>query len=236
DNTLHEYQGIGRDITEQQAARDKINRLIEEQTILYRMSCEFSLMSRDGDIFEMIGHGVKEILPTAIVAVNSFEAADSAMKTRCFLGDQEREVFSNYFGKDIVGHIMEAPETIERDHVIQNVMGGKLYKVPGNLCVMMMGQIPMETCEKIEQHLNIGDIYIMGLVSGNQLFGNIGLFLRKGETLKHNELLEIYIRYATLALKCRYLEEDKVIPVPNEEIYSSKKPVESGSPHSFQRI
>jgi hypothetical protein len=86
-------------------------------------------------------------------------------------------------------------------------LGGKIIKVPGNLYVMMMGQIPQDICEKIEKELNIGDMYILGFVSQNVILGNICLFLRKGEVLKHNELLEIYIRQATMGLRCRLAEE-----------------------------
>jgi PAS domain S-box-containing protein len=214
ENTVHEFHGVGTDITELQDETDKKNQLIDDQALLYQMSCEFSAINRDANIYEMIGHGVREIIPTAIVGVNSFEVPATAVRTQCFLGEREREIFSHFLGEDIVGHVIEAPETVERNHIIQNVMAGKLFKVPGNLYVTMMGQIPFKTCEKIEQSLNIGDIYIMGLVSGNQLFGNIGLFTRKGETLKRQEILEIFIRHATLALKCRYLDEGREIPIP----------------------
>jgi len=201
-----EYQGVGRDITEQREAGAAIKGYIADQAFIYRASAEFAGLPDDCNIYETIGRGVRDILPDAIVVVNTFQLPQKAT-TRCFLGENERRAFSKYLGHDIVGTTLEASGELDRYHVIENLMGGRIFKAIGDLHVMMMGTVPKSTCDLIQAELNIGDMYGIGLVSKNTLLGNVILFLRKGDVLKRQELIETYIRIATVGLTCRRAEE-----------------------------
>lgn len=201
-----EYQGVGRDVTEQREAHAAIRGYIADQAFLYRASAEFAGFPRDGNIYETIGRGVKDILPGAIVVVNSFDVPQKAT-TRCFLGEYEHQVFSKYLGYDIVGTMFEASDDLNRYQVVENLMGGRIFKAIGDLHVMMMGAVPKSTCDSIQAELNIGDMYGIGLVAKDTLLGNVILFLQKGTVLQRQELIETYIRIASVGLKCRRAEE-----------------------------
>jgi len=206
--------GIGMDISDQQTAKEKINQLIAGQAFLYQTSFGFTDLPKDDDIFDTIGSGVKEILPDATVVVNGYDFYSTEVDalTRCCLGDRERELFSQIIGRDIVGMSLKAPYAPGIYHLLQNLLGGKIVKVPGDLYFMLQEQIPRDSCQRIEEALNIGDMYAIGLASQKVIFGNVIIFLRKGDILENHETIEIFIKQATLALKCRFMEEGTKIP------------------------
>ena len=70
----------------------------------------------------------------------------------------------------------------------------------------MHGNVPEGTCEKIEEALNIGDIYAIGLVSQGIILSNVVIMLRKGEIIEHEDLIEAYIRKA--GINCSPAMED----------------------------
>jgi PAS domain S-box-containing protein len=204
---IREYLCTGRDISDRCETTEQINQYIADQYFLYRSSHAFANAADDAGIYDTIARGVREILPEAFVIVNTFEPTLHSLTTRSCIGEKERDVFSRELGREIVGMSMEAPDSIELGHVNRNLMGGKLVKVPGNLYVMMLGLVPQAICQKIEEALNIGDMYVIGLVSRNVLYGNVLIFLRKGDVLQHEALIEIFIRQATMALKLRLAEQ-----------------------------
>ncbi len=212
EGNTREYLGIGRDITDTYQTETKLNRFSTGQEFLYRSSWEFTNLPADADIYLAIGRGVKELIPDAIVSVNSFNARSASAIThlifQCFLGEKERQVFSQFLGRDIVGWNQGSSSEYARWHSLSNLMTGKLVKVPGNLYEAMMRGIPQRDCEKIEKMLNIGDTYVIGLVSRSTLYGNVLIHLRKGDVLDRAELIETYVRQATLGLKCWLSEQE----------------------------
>ena len=116
------------------------------------------------------------------------------------LGDNERTVFSTLLGEEVIGFSVKLPELTELQKERMAVMSRCLFKIPGNLFIAMHGNVPEGTCEKIEEALNIGDIYAIGLVSQGIILSNVVIMLRKGEIIEHEDLIEAYIRQASIAL------------------------------------
>ncbi len=95
---------------------------------------------------------------------------------------------------------MKLPKNELGDNAVKIVTSGKIVRVPGNLFIATQKQVPEEVCAKIEETLNIGDIFIIGLVSQGIILANVVIMLQKGETLEHVDLIEAYIRQAANAL------------------------------------
>ncbi|MFZ1897814.1 PAS domain-containing protein [Methanoregula sp.] len=209
---IREYLGVGRDISDTCQIEKKFNLFISDQEFLYWHAWEFANLPADADIYLAIGKGIKELIPDAIVSVNTFDSFVPAEITystfRCFLGEKERQVFSQFIGRDIVGWGLGSPNESARSHILPCLMTGKLVKIPGNLHVVMMWSIPQSDCDKIEKILNLGDTYVIGLVSRSMLFGNIVIHLKKGDVLDRPMLIETYASQAMLALKCRHAEQE----------------------------
>ncbi len=213
-----EYQGVGRDITEQKEAEAKIRQYIANIEFISRASYEFLELSPEADIYEIIGKGVKTILPNAIIVVNSIELKTAAAVTRSVLGHDDCTTFSSLLGEDFIGKSVILREGFEGDMSVKDILSGRVVKVPGNLHLAFQRQVPEEVCDRIQDVLNIGDIYAIGLVSQGIILANIAILLRKGDTLEHTELIETYTRQASIALLRRNTEETLK---KNEKLYRS---------------
>jgi PAS domain S-box-containing protein len=207
-----EYLGVGRDITDSYHVEKKFNRFISDQEFLYWHAWELTNLAADADIHMTIGKAIKELIPDAMISVNTFDSLlppeITFLTIRCFLGEKERQVFSQTIGRNIVGWNIGCPNEDARSHAMSCMLTGKLVKIPGNLHVVMMWSIPQSDCDKIEKILNLGDTYVVGLVYGSMLFGNILIHLKKGDVLDRPMLIETYARQAVLALKSRHAEQE----------------------------
>ncbi|TFG90586.1 MAG: PAS domain S-box protein, partial [Candidatus Atribacteria bacterium] len=204
--TIIEYQGVGRDITEQKEAEAKIRQYIADIEYISRTSYEFLELPPDADIYGTICGEVKAILPKAIVVVNSIDLKTFTATTRSVLGDEERDVFSTLMGEDIIGKTVRFIKGAEGDIAVKSNLSGRIVRVPGNLFFTMHRNVPEAVCAKIEETLNIGDIYTMGLVSQGIIVAGLVILLRKGDKLEHGELIETYVRQASVAVQ-RWITE-----------------------------
>lgn len=216
--TIVEYQGVGRDITEQKEAEAKIRQYIADIEYISRTSYEFLELPPDADIYGTICGEVKAILPKAIVVVNSIDLKTFTATTRSVLGDEERDVFSTLMGEDIIGKTVRFIKGAEGDMAVKSNLSGRIVRVPGNLFFTMHRNVPEAVCAKIEETLNIGDIYTMGLISQGIIVAGLVILLRKGDKLEHGELIETYVRQASVALQ-RWITEKSL--KESEKLYRS---------------
>ena len=216
--TIIEYQGVGRDITEQKEAEVKIRQYIADIEYISRTSYEFLELPPDADIYGTICGEVKAILPKAIVVVNSIDLKTFTATTRSVLGDEERDVFSTLMGEDIIGKTVRFIKGAEGDMAVKSNLSGRIVRVPGNLFFTMHRNVPEAVCAKIEETLNIGDIYTMGLISQGIIVAGLVILLRKGDKLEQGELIETYVRQASVALQ-RWITEKSL--KKSEKLYRS---------------
>ncbi len=78
---------------------------------------------------------------------------------------------------------------------------GKVYNTKKDLHEIFFKQVPAETCAEIENALNLGEIYAVGLMWKKELLGNITFGLRKGRYLRNESCVEAYVRAASISLK-----------------------------------
>ena len=74
-----EYQAIGKDNTEKREAATRINQYIRDMEFLTRKAQEFVELSPDADIFQAIGQGISEIIPDALITVNSIDVQSDTL-------------------------------------------------------------------------------------------------------------------------------------------------------------
>jgi len=195
---------ILRDITGNHQHVTAIKQYIRERAFLHRKACEFADLEENPRIWEVIGNGIQEMIPGAIISVNAFNP-----EIHCFLGHHENDIFSKMIGKNMVGFVVNAPDGVDRKRAIHDLTNGRIEKIPGNLHIAFFGIIPKNISEQIEEALSIGEIYSIGLVTQGHLLGSIGIFMKTGEMLKNIDLIEIYARLAALTLMCRIHENGK---------------------------
>jgi len=188
------------DNTEKQEHAEAIAQYSQNRAFLHKKAGEFGDLPAGSDIWAAIGTGIKELYPGTVFLVNSYDPQTFIFTIRCFHGRKERDYLSQLIGRDIVGLVVDAPEGYDRRRSYGDIAQGKLVKIPGNLHVAAFGKIPKDAVDTFNKTFNIGDLYTVGLAVRGVPLGNIILFTRKGDTIKHIDVLEIYARLAALAL------------------------------------
>ena len=98
-----EYQGVGRDNTEKREAASRINQYVRDMEFLSRKSQEFVEFSPDADIFTKIGQGLSELLPSALICVNSYDPQSEILTVRAVFSEQNHQILSACFGREFLG-------------------------------------------------------------------------------------------------------------------------------------
>ncbi len=98
-----EYQGVGRDNTEKREAARRINQYISDMEFLSRKAQEFVELIPDADIFKIIGQGLSELLPSAVISVNSYDRLSETITARAVFSDRDHQIFSACIGQEYLG-------------------------------------------------------------------------------------------------------------------------------------
>ncbi len=186
-------EGIIRDISERHAVAERIRAHITQMGFFSRKLQEFIELPPGADLYQAIGAGLRELLPSALVNVNSYRAQESALTVRSVLGEKERDCVFRYFGNDIIGRSIRVDERVS-----ENLRTGKVFPLRFSLYDLVFHQLPAEACESFEKTLDIGDFYTIGLVRQNSLFGVMTVALKKGEVLTNVPLIELYAKAASI--------------------------------------
>ncbi|MCK9591554.1 MAG: PAS domain S-box protein [Methanoregula sp.] len=205
-----EFQGVGRDNTEKREAATKINQYIRDMEFISRKAQEFVEISADADIFQAIARGLSELLPGAVVCVNSYDSLNETITVRSFFPDTDRQIISSFLGREYLGFqfkLNSVPASL-RTFALNIIREGKIFHTDESLYNFFFQQIPEDICDRIKETLNLGDRYYgIGLIRHGSLFGAVAFSLRKGEALHNSLLIETYIRQASIVLHRRYTDD-----------------------------
>jgi PAS domain S-box-containing protein len=191
-----EYQAVGNDITEKKEADRKIQDYLTQMEFFSHELQEFMELSHCEDIYQVIGAGLSKILPDAAITVSSYDPGTTTTLTiRAAFSRKDHELFSRHIGRSLVGTKITVGPPPER------FLTGKVYPTRENLFNTVFQQIPADICAGIEEALNLGEFYSVGLIWKTEIMGCITFALRKGQTLRNESLLEAYVRAASIALR-----------------------------------
>ncbi|MGD1003794.1 MAG: PAS domain S-box protein [Methanoregulaceae archaeon] len=206
-------EGIARDITEQRVAEKKVQEHILRMEFFSQKLQEFIELPISTDIYEKIASDLKFLIPCSMIGVNSYNNETGILSCRSFVGDDDRATWIRCVGQD--------PRTIEYpvdSMFIRSICTGRFQKIPFSLYDIVSSVIPKETCEQLEAAINIGDVYAIGFVWGDMVFGNATIFCHKGATIPDIQLVETYVRAASISLQ-RHIAENSL--KKSEEIFSN---------------
>ncbi|MDD1700072.1 MAG: PAS domain S-box protein [Methanoregula sp.] len=205
-----EYQGVGKDNTEKREAETRINEYIRDMEFLSRKAQEFVGLSPDTDIFKTIGQSLSELLPSAVISVNSYDPLSNIITVRAVFSDRDHELLNNCLTKEYIGFqfpLGTIPAPL-KTLAISSILEGKLFYTDESLYNFFFQQIPIDICERIKETLNLGDRYYgIGLVRHGRLFGIVTFSLRKGETVPNSSLIETFVRQVSISLHRRIIED-----------------------------
>jgi PAS domain S-box-containing protein len=211
--TVLGVEGIARDITEQRAAEKKVQEYISRKEIFSTKLQEFIELPGGTDIYEKIASDLKSLVPDAMISVHSYNSETGILSCRACAGDDDRAIWTRCVGED------PAKTEYPVDPVfIRSIRTGQLQKIPSSLYDIFSGVIPKETCEELGSAINIGDVYGIGFVSKDTVYGNATIFCRQGATIPDIQLVETYVQAASIALQ-RDIAEHSL--KKSEELFSN---------------
>ena len=178
EGVIHEYQGVGRDITDKKLAAARINQYIRNLEFLARSSATFADMGDDENIYQYIVDGVAELEPKAHVVAMSINPDTKMTAMQAFAGDKEiSQVLYQYFGK-----FLQGPISLEKGpEVWEYVAKGALVKSPKSLYVQTFRMFPEQLCNEVQERMAANTTYTMGCSCRMGIYGNIGI--RSGMTM-----------------------------------------------------
>jgi PAS domain S-box-containing protein len=193
---------LEKEALEHKQAEDKEKQYIRELEFLSKTATEFVELSLEENIYQFIGKKLTKLIGESIVIVNSFSEKSGRSCSRAILGLGKRtEAVIKILGADPVGKTFEV-----EDEGIRALTGGKLHKIPGGI-YRLTPEIPKAAFRAIQKLLALGDAYSMGFSWGGKLFGNVVILLRQGCELGNQNIIEIFMRQASVSLQRKGAEE-----------------------------
>lgn len=157
----------------------------------------------DADMHHFLAERLLEFAEGSVVLVNSFDEASDTICVSEALGIGEKmEALTGMLGRDLIGMHVPSSEKWKRSRTL-----GELGKVPGGTYELASGAIPMPVCQEIEKLLDIGNVYAIGFTWEGKWYGSAVICTRTGTELENMDVIQTFVREASIALQRRKAEE-----------------------------
>ena len=205
---------ILRDITERTEEKERKKQLIHNLKFLSESSMKFVEIIPEENIHQLIADQIYGLLGNCYVLVNSYDISSNTMELKATTGiGKQLNTVLKIMGRDLIGLSFIMTDDFAKSELTK----GKIVKVPGGIHMLSFGKLPKKICSAIEKVLSIREIYSMGFARGGKLYGNAVILLRNDFELKDTEIVETFMRQASVALQRKQAEE---------EIKKSKRKIE----------
>jgi PAS domain S-box-containing protein len=202
---ITEYQGVGRDISGRFEVEAVAGRHAADVEFLSIKGRELLHVPPGPALYCKILQDVSELLPDALLALSTYNTGIQVMTISAARGKDLEEMFRDIFGRDLVGLTFHVSDPT----VLEILMSGEFHTIYGGLYPGFFCQVPFEACKKMEEAMNMGNMYAFGFTSPDILLGNIAIVLRKGQVLPQNSPLDAYLRQASLAMAWKSAESSR---------------------------
>ncbi|MEA2103255.1 MAG: PAS domain S-box protein, partial [Candidatus Cloacimonadota bacterium] len=197
--------GVARDITEWKRTEKKIKENQRKMEIISKTAMQFVEFPLDEDVYKFIGEQLKNLVgKDSFIIINSIDKGTNDLITRAVLGMGKftKKVF-DLLGKSPIGMKNSA-----NDRNLNYLSDGLLHDSGKSLYEISLKTIPKPVCLSLEKMFNVGKIFTIGFTQKEQLLGTAIIVLRESATeIKDYEVVETYIRQASIAIQRRQAEE-----------------------------
>ncbi len=214
DGHLHEYQGVGHDITEKCESAAKINNYIKMMQYLSKTSSDLMNIGDDEDIYEYVAQQVFSLAPGFLAWVSIVDEHKKSLIVKSVIGDP---VVLKTIKKLTGFKFEELLIPITKKEIADIITVGKLVKAPP-ISILLEMMVPGEICKQMEDRAGGIDIYLMGLISKGRFLGDVGISIRSGSAIPQRELIEAFIHQAAIAID-RKIADDAL--KSSEQLYRS---------------
>ena len=197
--------GTVHDITKRKQAEDKVKEHHKNIELLSETAMQFVEFPQDKDIYVFIGEQLRELAgKDSYIVVNSVDEETSISTIRAVLGlGKSTDKIEKIFGRHLTGMTFHIEDTD------QHYTDGKMHLYEEGLYGLLLKTVPETLCKSMEKLLNIKKSYTIDLVKKGRFFGSIIIFFQKGAPeLKDPQIIETFIKQASIAIQRREAEEE----------------------------
>jgi PAS domain S-box-containing protein len=194
-------------------------RYICNMEFLAKTAMELVDMPPEQDIYQYIAVKIAELVPNPRISVTGYDEINRQFSIRAEESKDFHDSLARILGRDSIGAVYPMTEILSHpqggnplsllNRGIQEIVfwpepspkGMTLYKD------IFFEQIPKELLEEVRSTWNLGKINLVYLVWEDQFFGTVGIFLSPGEILEDTQVIESFLRQASIALARRQTED-----------------------------
>lgn len=182
---------------------------LRNMEFLARTAMELVNLPPDADIHEYIADRISELVPGIRLFVDSYDENARQFVMRSIKDKAFREGLKQLVGRDVIGMTFRLADLSGAPHegtVASFFMVQEHVFQPGNsredwsfhdLCFR---QIPREVCDGICSRFDIGKVIGISIIWQGHLFGVVGIFLPASGELENRQVIESFVRQASIAL------------------------------------
>lgn len=192
------------DITAKKSDEDEKQKHLQNLELLSEKALEFVSLKSDENIYHFLGEKIGEIATNSLVWLVSYNQDSLFTTTQHIHGPGEKK-------EKLLDVISEPsdPFKLKLNHdLIRNLSFGNLIKLNDGLFELGYNIFPKNTFNLIQEKLNVGDIYLIGLTWENRVFGNVIFFLPENQKLENPEAVEILVKLSSYSIYRKNSEQE----------------------------
>ena len=204
------------DITDYKKTEGSEREYISEMKFLADTAMDFVEFPLEKDIFQYIGEKVQGIIGSAVIYVNEFNKDKDGFIVRYLkgLGKDIKKAFA-IIGKDPTkmvykiggSEISGQKSKVSTEEGKAILLSGKLTKWPGGFTDLSSRFFSKNVLLILGKLLGLGEVYMIGLCRKGEILGEVVILLRGQNKIKNPELIETFIKQASIALQQKKTEE-----------------------------
>jgi PAS domain S-box-containing protein len=197
DGRLAAFQGIGRDITPELVAQKKMARYTQCLEFLYSKSQAFLESSSYADIFRNISTGIRELVPSAVVMMFSYDSSAEVLTMQSMRNEQGEDLIKKIFP----GGNLKIPlpsSLLAGEGPFAEVGKGRLSRLENHQVQPLIGN---ETFTKVREVIGERSFYAMIMSWEGLMVGSVVIAIPTASEIADRTLVETVIRIGVLSLE-----------------------------------
>jgi len=176
---------------------DTLEQDIADLGFLSETAMEFLRLDSGEDVYRHVAERLHHMLDEAWVSVSAYCPDRDAVCVRALagLGGLQERVL-DMVGESPVGRYRKVS-----DEARAQLQTGRLHPIPGGLFAVLFEAVPKPVVAAVERLGGLGDVYGMGCVAQDRIFGAVVIVMRRGHQLKRPVLVESYLHQAAVAMQ-----------------------------------
>ncbi|NMO09546.1 hypothetical protein HG719_06835 [Methanobacterium subterraneum] len=194
--------------------QESTKKIIENERILSKTALELVDLPPHVDIYDFIAKKLGDLIENSLIAVSMYDEPSDSILVRSVIGENQRliELSQKIMGGGLTDIKLPLRSFYEfyddKEHQKNTILSGKLLKMEDGLYQVFAGRLPQKITRMVELTMNMGDMYGTGFESKGKLYGTVYIFLKKGNKLNNNELVQSLISLFAVAIQRKQAENE----------------------------